>query len=103
MKRSKTIIDGGDTLECWICGRTDKLELHHVCHGTANRALADKYGLWVYLCPDCHRGSNGVHGKNGHKRDLTLKRVGQRAFEDKIGSREEFRAIFGKSYIEDES
>lgn len=101
MKRSETIIEGAEREECWFCGRTDKLEIHHVCHGVANRAQADKYGLWVYLCPECHRGTHGVHGKYGHERDLTLKRVGQRAFE-KNHSREQFRAVFGRSYLEDE-
>ena len=102
MKRTESIIDGGNDLECWNCGRTDNLEVHHCIHGTANRSLSDKYGLWVRLCPDCHRGTNGVHGKNGHRKDMTLKCVAQRAFEERWGSREEFRAIFGKSYIEDE-
>lgn len=100
MKR-ESIIDGGNDLECWFCGRTVNLELHHVAHGTANRALSDKYGLTVFLCPKCHRGNDGVHGKYGHRRDMTLKCVAQRAFEEKIGSREEFRAIFGRSYLEE--
>lgn len=100
-KRTESIIQDKDECECWICGKTDRLEVHHICHGTANRSLSDKYGLWVFLCPDCHRGTNGVHGKNGHHRDQTLKCTAQRAFENKIGSREEFRAIFGKSYIDE--
>ena len=100
MKLSDSIIQDGNVLECWCCGRTDKLEVHHICHGTANRVLADKHGLWVYLCPECHRGTNGVHGKNGHRKDLTLKCVAQRAFEENH-SREEFRAIFGRSYLEE--
>lgn len=99
-ERTESIIDGGNDRECWICGRTDGLELHHCIHGTANRKLADRYGLWVFLCRDCHTGTNGVHGKNGHHRDLTLKCTAQRAFE-RTHSREEFRAVFGKSYLED--
>lgn len=100
MKRTKSIIVDGDRHECWFCGRTDNLELHHCIHGTANRAQADKHGLWVYLCPECHRGTYGVHGKYGHEKDLTLKRVAQRAFEEN-NARELFRAIFGRSYLED--
>ena len=100
MKRTDSVIPGGNDFECWICGRTDSLEVHHCIHGTANRKQADKYGLWVRLCPECHRGTNGVHGKYGHHRDMTLKCAAQRAFE-KTHSREEFRAVFGKSYLED--
>lgn len=102
----ESIVDGGNDNECWECGaygtEEHPLERHHLCHGTANRAQAEKYGLWVYLCYKCHRGTEGVHGKNGHQRDISLKRVGQRAFEAKIGSREEFRAIFGRSYIDED-
>lgn len=102
-ERRESIIPGGNDHECWVCGRTVNLELHHCIHGTANRTLADKYGLYVYLCPACHRGTNGVHGKNGHQRDVTLKNVAQRAWEAVYGSREEFRAIFGKSFIDDDT
>lgn len=111
MKRTESIIDGGNELECWICGRSGYydydakrvigLELHHCCHGTANRAQADRYGLWVYLCSECHKGTYGVHGKHGHERDLSLERAAQRAWEAKYGSREEFRAVFGKSWLDD--
>lgn len=111
--RTDSIIIDGNDYECWFCGRQGYydyeakrvigLEVHHCCHGTAKRALADKHGLWVYLCSDCHRGTNGVHGKRGHERDLTLEKVAQRAWEAQKGSREEFRAIFGKSYLDDDN
>lgn len=100
MKR-ESIIDGGNDLECWFCGSTQNLHRHHIFMGTGKRNLAEKYGCWCYLCYECHEGTNGVHGKYGHRRDMTLKCVAQRAFEEKIGSREEFRAIFGRSYLEE--
>lgn len=102
MKELKSIIEGGNELECWFCGRTTgKLDLHHIFFGQGKRNLSDKYGCYVFLCRECHEGTNGVHGKNGHQRDVTLKNVAQRAWERTYGSREEFRAIFGKSYIDD--
>lgn len=109
MKQSESIIDGGNEVECWICYKeymdhnTSCLHRHHIFFGVKNRSLSEKYGCWVYLCQEHHEGTDGIHGKRGHERDLTLKRVAQRAWEKKYGSREEFRAIFGKSYIEDES
>ena len=39
--------------------------------------------------------------KNGEV-NRTLKRIGQRAFESKCGSRDKFIKIFGKNYLEDE-
>lgn len=51
-----------NTKECFLCRmRAEKqgyfgpltsygLEKHHVMHGVANRKIAEKYGLTVYLC-----------------------------------------------------
>ena len=42
---------------------------------------------------------NGVHGKEGHELDIELKQACQRAFEADGHTREEFRALIGKSYL----
>lgn len=84
---------------CFVCGRYGQTERHHTIFGTANRKKSDKYGLTVYLCPDCHRGTNGVHGKNGHSLDLQLKRIAQKKFEEKY-SREKFTNVFGRNYLD---
>lgn len=67
--------------------------------GVANRRLSEKWGCWVYLCYEHHEGNTGVH----HNRDLDLrlKQFAQEVFEAKLGTREDFRRIFGKSYILD--
>jgi hypothetical protein len=88
-----------DLKVCYVCGRTDQVEVHHCIHGTANRKLSTKYHLLVGLCPDHHRGTNGVHGKYGHELDQELKRLAQEKWEGKHGTREEFIKIFGKSYL----
>ena len=80
---------------CFICGAPYP-EIHHIYFGTANRKQSDKYGFIVPLCYDHHRGPNGVH--NNRALDLYLKRLYQKAFEQEH-SREEFRRIFGKSYL----
>lgn len=85
------------TWRCYLCGRTGKMEEHHVFFGTANRKLSEAYGLVVPLCPDCHRnGSMAVH--RCRETDLRLKRAGQRAFE-KTHSREQWMEIFGRNYL----
>ena len=88
--------------KCFLCGRAleygfDRLELHH-CIGGPNRKHSDKYGLTVWLCGNsCHRnGPNSAH-KN-RKIDLALKGIAQKKFEE-THTREEFRAIFGKSWL----
>jgi len=87
----------GEQDSCYICGRTGPLEEHHVYKGK-NRKNSEKYGLKTKLCAYCHRGTNGVHGKNGAKLDLKLKREFQVLFEKRY-NRERFMQVFGKSYI----
>lgn len=82
--------------ECYFCHRP-ACEKHHAMHGVANRKLADKYGLIVDLCGECHRGDHGVHGKHGHDKDLALKEWAQRTFERRFGEAEWMR-VFGRSY-----
>ena len=82
--------------ECYLCGRRFGLERHHVLAGTANRRLSEKYGLWVYLCHNCHTGNGGAQYEK--ELNLRLKREAQEAFERKYDG-ESFRDIFGKNYL----
>ena len=92
---SKSILQ--DKKQCIIC-HNNNVEEHHVFYGTANRKLSEKYGLKVYLCYEHHRGTRGVHGRDGEKLDTYLKEFAQSRFEKKE-SREKFRQIFGNSYL----
>lgn len=84
------------TDRCVICG-SPYVEIHHAIHGTANRKIADKYGLTIPLCHEHHLGALGPH--LNRTVDLTYIKAAQRAFESKIGTREEFRKLFGKSWL----
>ena len=97
-----------DDRKCYLCGGTaywndndmlERLEKHHIFGGNPNRKNSERYGLFVFLHGEkCHRnGKQSVH-RNREVR-LKVQQDGQRAFEDKIGSREEFRKIFGKSFL----
>ena len=68
------------------------MQLHHCLHGI-HRKNADKYGLTVHLCPECHIA---LHDKGEH--DLELEQIGQKAFEREYG-REEFLRVFGKNWL----
>lgn len=84
--------------QCLVCGTTYNLHSHHCLHGTANRKQAEKYGLKVWLCAYHHNMSNeAVHFNKEF--DTYLKKLAQVHFEKKHGSREEFRKVFGKSYL----
>lgn len=99
-KHHKSIIDRNTKGQCFICGKYGDTECHHIFFGS-NRKYSEQYGLTVYLCPQCHRTSEVSVHKNGEV-NRTLKRIGQRAFENKCGSRDKFIKIFGRNYLEDE-
>lgn len=90
--------------ECFICGNAipfgyvNGLEEHHI-FGGPNRKNSERRGLKVWLCGEsCHRtGKEAVH--MNRKVDLCLKVAGQKVYERRYGSREEFIAEFGKSYL----
>lgn len=99
---------------CYVCDRTTNTELHHIFYGRKYRRIADEEGMVVYLCPACHRGTDGVHGKNGHALDYTLKEMAQEEWERlfierypykrhaKDAAREAWLRLFGKNYIQEE-
>jgi len=80
-----------------VCGKSPA-QIHHVFFGWGNRKNSDKYGYIVGLCLYHHTGSDeAVHFNKAL--ELKLKRMCQEDFEANIGTREEFRKIFGKSYL----
>ena len=87
---------------CYLCGRngySDPLERHHV-FGGYNRKWSEKYGLTVYLCGDrCHRnGKKSVH-MNADTAQNLHENMQQIAMDYYGWTEEEFRSIFGKSYL----
>ena len=94
----RSILQGEEKF-CWVSGvRNVPLEKHHVLFGPKFRKIADKHGLWVWLTPQLHRGTYGVHGKYGHELDLRLKREVQRAYEKEHGH-EAWMKLIGRSYL----
>ena len=83
--------------KCYVCGTTYNLHDHHIFFGTANRKQSEKYGMKVWLCQEHHTGNAGVHFNKGL--DLHLKKLAQEHFEAKFGAKNEFRSIFGRSYL----
>lgn len=74
-------------------------ERHEVFFGP-NRDKSIEDGVIVFLTPGAHRGTNGVHGKEGREFNLYLKKIGQQAWQDYYNKTEEdFIKRYGKSYI----
>ena len=54
--------------ECYYCKTTLNLEEHHCLYGTANRRIAERFGLKVWLCSEHHRGRNTQPHQDGPAR-----------------------------------
>ena len=85
--------------ECYICGKKYGLESHHCLYGN-NRKKADEDGLKVWLCYDHHRGTFGVHGKNGKEISNYLKKEAEKKWISYYSKdKKEFIKRYGKNYI----
>ena len=94
-----------DEKKCWLCGKNgsdDRLEIHHVFQG-ANKKNSEKYGLLVYLCGnECHRNGKYAAHRNNTTAALLHKWGQGKAMRENGWTVEQFREIFGKSYIQEE-
>ena len=83
---------------CWVCGTPHNLHRHHVYPGPC-RNLSETWGCWIYLCDRHHNMSNeGIHFN--HNLDMLVRKQTQRIWEAHYGkTHEDFRNIFGKSYL----
>ncbi len=79
--------------------RKGNLKRHEVFFGNKQRKLSIKYGLVIFLTDEMHNLSNkGIHYNKEF--DNEVKIIGQKAFMEYYHkTKEEFREIFGKSYI----
>lgn len=84
----------------WFNERKPGLVRHEVFFGK-NRRNSIKCGLVIFIKPEDHNGETyGVHCKNGHEFDEYIKALAQRQAMKYYGwSINDFREIFGKSYI----
>ena len=81
---------------CEICG-SYAAELHHI---TKRKGEENKHSC-IMLCFEHHRGTDGVHGKNGSRLDLALKLDLQDRYRLMGYTEEEIRnKMGGKLYVE---
>lgn len=93
-KRKSVLVDSLNY--CYVCGRPHPHK-HEIFFGS-NRNNSIKYGMILPLCYEHHEGDSSPH--RDRKIDLAYKKMGQAYFEANIGTREDFREIFGKSYAD---
>ncbi len=94
---SKSIITDED--RCFFCGGKRQCD-HHLLFGMGNRELAEKDGLKVPSCNKCHNLGQIIERIHENPMAEKLsKMLGQAIYEAKIGTRDEFRRRYGKSYL----
>ena len=80
--------------KCFICGKTVNLQVHHCWHGS-NRKKADRDGLTVNLCFECH---SKLHDKG--EGDRYLMEIAERAWLKSTGGTvKDFIERYGKNLI----
>lgn len=96
MKRLKSIFT--DDMDHCMFTLSNTVERHHV-FGGFNRERSEKYGFIAPLRPDLH--PNGVHANPdlSVRVDMALKQTCQKWYEENVGTREEFIAEFGRSWL----
>lgn len=100
-KEYPSIITGNRKGICFLCGRWGFTHTHHIFFGNGKKKYSGYYGLKAELCPECHEdGKNAAHRNAETAR--YLQKIGQQAFEEQWGSREQFMKIFGRNYLEEE-
>lgn len=79
--------------------RTEKYcERHEAYFSKAYRQKSINDGLILFLTREDHRGTNGVHGKNGDKLNRKIKKLAQKAWMDYYHkTKEEFIREYGKA------
>ena len=80
--------------QCYECGRYGWTHPHHIFNGYGLRKKSDDDGLFVYLCFKCH---DEIH-RSKPKR-IALKQLGQRTYEEQIGSHEQYMKRYRVNYL----
>jgi len=85
----------------WRNFRFEGSERHEAFFGVKNRKRSIRDGLVVFLTPEFHRGTNGVHGKNGDWINREIKRNAEIAWL-KYNNKtiDDFIKEYGKNYID---
>ena len=85
-----------DPDRCFLCQRYGPVHTHHVFYGP-QRPKADKDGLTVRLCLDCHEH---VHKYPKGQTNTELRREAQRKWMQYYGKTEDdFRKRYGRSVL----
>lgn len=87
------VLERSDGL-CEVCSRQGS-ELHHIVFGSGKRQQQEKAESVIVLCFECHRGTMGVHGRDGRKLNIKLKKKLQETYKEQGYKEDEIRKMMG--------
>lgn len=93
-KRFSILVDDLDY--CIVCGRPHPHK-HEVFFGEKQRSQSIEYGMVLPLCYEHHEGNESPH--HNIEIDMRYKKMAQEKWESTYGTREDFRGVYGKSYL----
>jgi len=83
-------------MRCEYCGEyAHELEMHHILSGKGRRKQQERVETVAMLCYTCHRSEQGIHGRDGSKIDLDLKKRLQQYYFSQELSEQDVRTLMG--------
>ena len=80
---------------CELCGSNDRVELHHIISGIGKRTQHESTLSVMALCYQHHRGTRGVHGRDGDPLNKNLKKMLQGLYFSQGLPEEKVREMMG--------
>lgn len=93
-----SILQGTEKV-CYLTGRTDQLEKHHIFNG-AYRKKSDDFGFWIWVTHDWHTGKNYAIHNDGKLRERLKAECQKTYMEETKCSMEMWKLIINKNYLE---
>lgn len=69
-------------------------EMHHIVFGSSRKACERTESVTL-LCYECHRGTYGVHGRDGRKLNIKFKKKLQETYKEQGYKEDEIRKLLG--------
>lgn len=98
MAKRLTSVFTDDMDSCIFTGST-QIERHHI-FGASNRRKSEEYGYVVPVRYNLHPNGARADQRYAKQIDTHLKQMAQKHFEENHGTRADFIATFGRSYID---
>lgn len=78
-----------------MCGNSEMVQLHHIVNGNGKRRQHESAESVIALCWTHHHSDMGVHGRDGRKLNIKLKKKLQGTYKEQGYKEDEIRKLLG--------